>query len=67
MKYVVELTKTQTTVSHWTIEANSAEEAEELAAKRLEETGEEPEEEDVSFSGWEVTYGMTEESDEQEG
>lgn len=63
MKYVVELTRRTTAVGHWTIEASSEEEAEKKAEELLKEK--DPEEEDVSFGGWEVVRGMTEESDEE--
>lgn len=63
-KFKVEMTRTTTAVGFWEIEADSAEEAEKEAARRLEETNEEPEEVDVSFGGWEVVSRGAEESAE---
>lgn len=65
MKYKVVLLKTTTAYGEWEIEADSPEEAEQLAAKSLEK-GAEPEEHDVSFGEWGVSFGDTQKSAEQD-
>lgn len=64
MKYVVALTKTTLAYGEWIIEAESIEAAEMMAALKLET--ENPEEIDVTFCEWEVSFGETREADEQD-
>lgn len=60
MIYNVEVTKTVTTISHLKIHASSEIQAEQLAAKYLENS-DPKEDHDVSISQWEVSLGATEE------